>query len=68
VEGGDDKDTMDQYRNITLALVLVSLLVVLILCLLAYTRHKNFMMERDEEKELETEEMTYRRSLDKEMK
>jgi hypothetical protein len=65
-DGGDD--TEDQYRNITLALVLVSLLVVLILCLLAYTRHKNFMMERDEEKELETEEMTYRRSLDKEMK
>jgi hypothetical protein len=38
---------------------------VIILGLLAYTKHRNFALEREEERELETEEMSYRKALER---
>jgi hypothetical protein len=58
-------DTADQYRSITMALGLVSLLLVIILVLLAFTKYRTFQLEREEERELEIDEKEYRKAIDR---
>jgi hypothetical protein len=60
-----DEDIEDQYRVVTLGVVLISLVIIIALILLAVSKRKNFQMEVEEEKELEAEEMDYRETLER---
>ncbi|MBN1539188.1 MAG: fibronectin type III domain-containing protein [Candidatus Thermoplasmatota archaeon] len=60
---GDDAE--EQYRVVTIAVILISLVVVLVLILLALSKRRNFLLEVDEEKELEAEELDYRHTLER---
>ena len=57
-------DKADQYRSITLALLLVGLIVVLVLVILALSRRRVFRNEVDEEKEIESDEVEYRNAIE----
>ncbi|MBN1389064.1 MAG: hypothetical protein JXA22_00295 [Candidatus Thermoplasmatota archaeon] len=61
----EDTDIKEQYRVVTIAVVLISMAVVLVLILLAVSRRRNFLLEVEEEKELETEELDYRQTMDR---
>jgi hypothetical protein len=60
-----DTSSDDQYKTITLALFLLSLVVIMSLILLAISRRNNFKAEMEEEKELESEELDYRQTMDR---
>jgi hypothetical protein len=61
---GDDDDVEEQYQAVTLVIVLISFVVVAALLLIAFSKRRSFRMEVDEEKDLEGDELEYRRSLD----
>ncbi|MFW3146618.1 MAG: hypothetical protein ACMUIE_07380 [Thermoplasmatota archaeon] len=61
---GDDDEVDEQYQAVTLAIVLVSLVVITALLILAFSRRRNFHMEVEEEKELEADELDYRLKMD----
>jgi len=65
VESDDDETGNEQYMSVTVAVVLLSLVIILTLVLLAFSKRRAFLQEVEEEKELEAEEMDYRRTLDK---
>jgi len=62
-ENKDESDTEDQYSTLTLILGIIALIVVLLLAFLAYSKKRSFDMTREEEKELEKEELEYRDAL-----
>jgi hypothetical protein len=57
--------TKDQYQSITLGMSLLALLLIIILSILAYTKIRNFQVEREEERELEIDEMEYRNAIER---
>ncbi|MEA3558350.1 MAG: hypothetical protein U9R75_03760 [Candidatus Thermoplasmatota archaeon] len=59
----DNSDIEGQYQSITLVIVLLSLVVVISLAILAFSKHRTFKDEVEEEKELESEEIEYRESI-----
>jgi hypothetical protein len=70
-DGTDPKDPTDvdystkQYQSITLALGAVSLLIVFLLIVLAFSKSRTYRVEREEEKELEVDEKEYRKALER---
>ncbi|MGA1865917.1 MAG: hypothetical protein ACMUFK_00450 [Thermoplasmatota archaeon] len=64
-ETEEDDDAKEQYRVVTIAVILISMVVVLVLILLALSKRRNFLLEVEEEKELEAEELDYRQTLDR---
>ncbi|HSG28596.1 MAG TPA: hypothetical protein VLA34_08965, partial [Candidatus Krumholzibacterium sp.] len=66
VESDDDDGTSDeQYMSVTVAIILLSIVIIIILVLLAFSKRRAFLQEVEEEKELEAEEMDYRKALEK---
>ncbi|MCK5774092.1 MAG: hypothetical protein KAH57_09930 [Thermoplasmata archaeon] len=63
VEVDENEDSNDQYRVLTVTLGLISLIVVLVLIFLAFSKRRNFRMEVDEERDLEVDEQDYRKSI-----
>ncbi|MFO8051770.1 MAG: hypothetical protein R6V01_08750 [Thermoplasmatota archaeon] len=64
-EEASESDVDAEYRSLTFIVVLLSLIVIVALLLLTLAKRRNFKDEVQEEKELESEEQDYRRSLDK---
>jgi hypothetical protein len=60
----DDDDLAKQYQIITLILIGVSLLVIIVLIILFLSKRSAFKYEVDEAKELEKEEVEYRRAME----
>jgi hypothetical protein len=60
-----DEEIEEQYRVVTIAVVLVSFVIMMALILLAVSKRRNFQLEVEEEKDLETEEMDYRQTLER---
>jgi hypothetical protein len=50
---------------VTIGIILLSLVIIIALVLLAFSKRQNFQMEVDEEKELEAEELDYRNTLER---
>ena len=59
-----NEDSDDQYSVLTVTLGLISLIVVLVLIFLAFSKRRSFRMEIDEERELEKDEQDYRRAIE----